>query len=60
MTAGELAGLEPVRGCGWRSLRRQSASGLVNQPLKVFRELGGRKTARTVLQCCRRADERQL
>ena len=54
------AGLEPKRGRGWHSLRRKFASDLMNQPLKVLCELGGWKTARTVLQCYQRADEDQL
>ena len=54
------AGLEPKRGRGWHSLRRKFASDLMNQPLKVLCELGGWKTARTVLQCYQRADEEQL
>ena len=55
-----LAGLEPKRGRGWHSLRRKFASDLMDQPLKVLCELGGWKTARTVLQCYQRADEDQL
>ena len=55
-----LAGLEPKRGRGWHSLRRKFASDLMNQPLKVLCELGGWKTAQTVLQCYQRADEGQL
>ncbi len=54
------AGLEPKRGRGWHSLRRKFASDLMSQPLKVLCELGGWKTARTVLQCYQRADEEQL
>ena len=54
------AGLEPKRGRGWHSLRRKFASDLMNQPLKVLCELGGWKTAQTVLQCYQRADEDQL
>ena len=55
-----LAGLEPKRGRGWHSLRRKFASDLIDQPLKVLCELGGWKTAKTVLQCYQRADEGQL
>ncbi|WP_420449776.1 tyrosine-type recombinase/integrase [Candidatus Palauibacter sp.] len=55
-----LARLEPRRGRGWHSLRRKFASDLMNQPLKVLCELGGWKTARTVLQCYQRADENRL
>ncbi|MDE0249062.1 MAG: site-specific integrase [Gammaproteobacteria bacterium] len=58
--AQKLAGLEPKRGRGWHSLRRKFASDLINHPLKVLCELGGWKTAQTVLQCYQRADEGQL
>ena len=58
--AEKLACLEPKRGRGWHSLRRKFASDLMNQPLKVLCELGGWKTAQTVLQCYQRADEGQL
>ncbi|MDE0475133.1 MAG: site-specific integrase, partial [Gammaproteobacteria bacterium] len=58
--AQKLAGLEPKRGRGWHSLRRKFASDLMDQPLKVLCELGGWKTAKTVLQCYQRADDRQL
>ena len=58
--AQERAGLEPKRGRGWHSLRRKFASDLMGQPLKVLCELGGWKTAQTVLQCYQRADEDQL
>ena len=58
--AEELAGLEPKQRRGWHSLRRKFASDLMNQPLKVLCELGGWKTAETVLQCYQRADEERL
>ena len=58
--AERLAGLEPVRGRGWHSLRRKFASDLMDQPMKVLCELGGWKTAQTVLQCYQRADQRRL
>ena len=58
--AEELAGLEPKHRRGWHSLRRKFASDLMNQPLKVLCELGGWKTAETVLQCYQRADEDRL
>ena len=58
--AQKLAGLEPKRGRGWHSLRRKFASDLMDQPLKVLCELGGWKTAKTVLQCYQRADEDRL
>ena len=54
------ASLEPKRGRGWHSLRRKFASDLMDQPLKVLCELGGWKTAQTVLQCYQRADEGRL
>ena len=60
LKAQTLAGLEPKRRRGWHSLRRKFASDLMNQPLKVLCELGGWKTAQTVLQCYQRADEDQL
>ena len=47
--AQRLAGLEPKRGRGWHSRRRKFASDLMDQPLKVLSQLGGWKTARTVL-----------
>ena len=52
--AERLARLEPKRGRGWHSLRRKFASDLMDQPLKVLCELGGWKTAQTVLQCYQR------
>ena len=58
--AQRLAGLEPQRGRGWHSLRRKFASDLMDQPLKVLCELGGWKTAKTVVQCYQQADEEQL
>ena len=54
------AGLERKRGRGWHSLRRKFASDLMDQPLKVLCELGGWRTAQTVLQCYQRADEERL
>jgi len=58
--AERLAELEPKRGRGWHSLRRKFASDLMHEPLKVLCELGGWKSAKTVLQCYQRADEGQL
>ena len=58
--AQRLARLEPKRGRGWHSLRRKFATDLMDQPLKVLCELGGWKTAKTVLRCYQRADEAQL
>lgn len=56
----KLTGLEPKRGRGWRSLRREFASGLMDQPLKVHCKLGGWKDAQTVLRCYQRADDARL
>ena len=58
--ARKLAGLTPKRGRGWHSLRRKFASDLMDQPLKVLCELGGWKTARTVLECYQQADQARL
>ena len=58
--AEKLADLEPKRGRGWHSLRRKFATDLMNQPLKVLCELGGWKTAQTVLRCYQQADEGRL
>ena len=55
-----LAGLEPKPGRGWHSLRRKFASDLMDQPLKVLCELGGWRTAQTVLQCYQRPAEDRL
>ena len=55
-----LAELAPKRGRGWHSLRRKFASDLMDLPLKVLCELGGWKTAETVLQCYQRPDEDRL
>ena len=56
--AHELAGLEPKLGRGWHWLRQKFASALMTQPLEVLCELGGWKTAQTVLQCYQRVDRR--
>ena len=55
-----LAGLDPMPGRGWHSLRRKFASDLMDQPLKVLCALGGWKTAKTVLECYQRPDSGQL
>ncbi len=55
-----LAGLKPMPGRGWHSLRRKFASDLMDQPLKVLCQLGGWKTAKTVLRCYQQAYEGQL
>ncbi|MDE0357883.1 MAG: tyrosine-type recombinase/integrase [Gammaproteobacteria bacterium] len=58
--AADRAGLEPKHGRGWHSLRRKFASDLMDLPLKVLCELGGWKTAQTILQCYQRVDQHQL
>ena len=58
--AEKRAGLDPKRGRGWHSLRRKFASDLMDLPLKVLCDLGGWKTAQTVLQCYQRPDEDRL
>ena len=58
--AERFAGLQPKRGRGWHSLRRKFASDLMDLPLKVLCDLGGWKTAQTVLQCYQRPDEERL
>ena len=58
--AEKRAGLDPKPGRGWHSLRRKFASDLMDLPLKVLCDLGGWKTAQTVLQCYQRADEDRL
>ena len=55
-----LAGLEPKRGRGWHSLRRKFATDLMDLPLKVLCELGGWKSAQTVLRRYQQADAVQL
>ncbi len=54
------AELAPHRGRGWHSLRRKFASDLMELPLKVLCDLGGWKTAETVLQRYQRPDAGQL
>ena len=58
--AEKFAGLEPKRGRGWHSLRRKFTSDLMDLPLKVLCDLGGWKTAQTVLQCYQKPDEDRL
>ena len=58
--AEKYASLDPKHGRGWHSLRRKFASDLMDLPLKVLCDLGGWKTAQTVLQCYQRPDEDRL
>ena len=51
-----LAGLEPKLGWGWHSLRRNFASDLMDQPLKMLCVLGGWNTTHTILQCYQHTD----
>lgn len=54
------AGLEPVRGRGWHSLRRKFATELKEVPLKDLCHLGGWRSAQTVLACYQQADEETM
>ena len=56
----KLAGLKPVRRRGWHSLRRKFVSDLMHKPLKVVCQLGGWKSAQTVLMCYQHADQDEL
>ena len=56
----ELASLNPKHDRSWHSLRRKFASDLMDLPLNVLCDLGGWKTAQTVLQCYQRPDEDRL
>ena len=58
--AEQLAGLEPVEGRGWHSLRRKFATELKNEPLKDLCQLGGWKDPQTVLKCYQTADEESM
>jgi len=58
--AGESAGLKPVEGRGWHSLRRKFATELKDEPLKDLCQLGGWKNPQTVLKCYRTADEESM
>lgn len=55
--AERLAKITHVARRGWHSLRRTFASELKNVPLKDLCELGGWKTADTVLECYMKPDE---
>ena len=48
------------RGGGWHSLRRKFASDLMHVPPKALCELGGWKSAHTVLTCYQHPDQAQL
>ena len=50
------AGLEPVQGLRWHSLRRKFATDLKDVPLPDLQELGGWKTAQTILECYQQPD----
>lgn len=58
--ADRLAGLEPVKGRGWHSLRRKFATELKDEPLKDLCQLGGWKDPQTVLKRYQKADERRM
>ncbi|MBA4071442.1 MAG: hypothetical protein C0497_06335 [Gemmatimonas sp.] len=52
-----LSGIEPEPGRGWHSLRRKFATELKNTPLRDLAQLGGWKSAQTILKCYQRADD---
>ena len=58
--AGESAGLQPVEGRGWHSLRRKFATELKDEPLKDLCQLGGWKDPQTVLKCYQTTDEESM
>lgn len=58
--AEELAGLPPIRGLGWHSLRRLFATEMKGLPLKDLTHLGGWKSAQTILACYQQPDERTM
>lgn len=52
-----LSGIEPEPGRGWHSLRRKFATELKHTPLRDLAQLGGWKSAQTILKCYQRADD---
>ncbi len=52
-----LSGIAPEPGRGWHSLRRKFATELKNTPLRDLAQLGGWKSAQTILKCYQRADD---
>ena len=54
------AGLAPEPGRGWHSLRRKFATELKGTPLRDLAQLGGWKSAQTILKCYQSADEATL
>lgn len=51
------AKLPAMTGRGWHSLRRQFATELKHVPLKDLAQLGGWKSAQTILTCYQQADQ---
>lgn len=58
--AEKLSELPHVRGMGWHSLRRKFATELKHIPLTDLCELGGWKTAQTILMCYQQPMRRGL
>ncbi len=57
----EAAGLEPVKGRGWHSMRRRFANDMKGVvPLKDLCHLGGWKNSQTILTCYQSADEETM
>jgi integrase len=50
------AGLKPVQGRGWHSLRRKFAGELDGKPLRTLMDLGGWKSSRMVVEVYQRPD----
>lgn len=55
-----LAGITPEPGRGWHSLRRKFATELKHTPLRDLAQLGGWKSAQTILKCYQRAEDATL
>lgn len=58
--AEDEAGLKPMRGRGWHSLRRKFATDLRHEPLKTICQLGGWQSHHTVVECYQQVDEGAL
>jgi integrase len=58
--AERLAGLPPMKGRGWHSVRHKFASDYWHNPPKVVADLGGWKDTRTLEMCYQHPDQDQL
>jgi hypothetical protein len=56
----KLAGLKPLKGRGFQSLRRNFATEMKTEPLKDLCQLGGWKDPQTILKCYQTADEDRM